>query len=76
MKLSGEAYFEVTKNPEQRFIVSTPYQAAIEVLGTSFNVEAFAQDSTIATTLVEGAVRFKYEGKEISLHPTRRKDCI
>ena len=37
VKLSGEAYFEVTKNPEQRFIVSTPYQAAIEVLGTSFN---------------------------------------
>ena len=69
VKLSGEAYFEVTKNPEQRFIVSTPYQAAIEVLGTSFNVEAFAQDSTIATTLVEGAVRFKYEGKEISIQP-------
>lgn len=69
VKLSGEAYFEVTKNPEQRFIVSTPHQAAIEVLGTSFNVEAFAQDSTIATTLVEGAVRFKYEGKEISIQP-------
>lgn len=69
VKLSGEAYFEVTKNPEQRFIVSTPHQAAIEVLGTSFNVEAFAQDSTIATTLVEGAVRFKYEGKEVSIQP-------
>ncbi len=67
--LSGEAYFEVTKNPEQRFIVSTPHQAVVEVLGTSFNVEAFAHDSTIATTLVEGAVRFKYEGKEVAIHP-------
>lgn len=67
--LSGEAYFEVTKNPEQRFIVSTPHQATVEVLGTSFNVEAFAHDSTIATTLVEGAVRFKYEGKEVAIHP-------
>lgn len=69
VKLSGEAYFEVTKNPEQRFIVSTPHQATVEVLGTSFNVEAFAHDSTIATTLVEGAVRFKYEGKEVAIHP-------
>lgn len=69
VKLSGEAYFEVTKNPEQRFIVSTPHQAAVEVLGTSFNIEAFAHDSTIATTLVEGAVRFKYEGKEVAIHP-------
>ena len=67
--LSGEAYFEVTKNPEQRFIVSTPHQETVEVLGTSFNVEAFAHDSTIATTLVEGAVRFKYEGKEVAIHP-------
>lgn len=69
VKLSGEAYFEVTKNPEQRFIVSTPHQATVEVLGTSFNVEAFTHDSTIATTLVEGAVRFKYEGKEVAIHP-------
>ena len=32
--LQGEAYFEVAKNPEKKFIVSTSHQSQIEVLGT------------------------------------------
>ncbi len=39
--LQGEAYFEVAKNPEKKFIVSTSHQSQIEVLGTHFNVEAY-----------------------------------
>ena len=39
--LSGEAYFEVAKDAEHRFIVHTPHHSQIEVLGTSFNVEAY-----------------------------------
>lgn len=60
VKLSGEAYFAVAKNTEQRFIVSTPHDAQIEVLGTVFNVEAFEKDTMITTTLLEGKVRFSY----------------
>lgn len=60
VKLSGEAYFAVTKNAEQRFIVSTPHNAQIEVLGTEFNVEAFEKDTMITTTLLEGKIRFAY----------------
>ena len=32
--LSGEAYFEVAKDPEKNFILSTTHQSQIEVLGT------------------------------------------
>lgn len=60
VKLSGEAYFAVAKNTEQRFIVSTPHDAQIEVLGTVFNVEAFEKDTMITTTLLEGKVSFSY----------------
>ena len=51
VQLKGEAFFEVQKDPEHRFIVSGPCQTQIEVLGTSFNVEAFERDSFISTTL-------------------------
>lgn len=61
VKLTGEAFFEVQKDLEHRFIVSGPHHTQIEVLGTSFNVEAFERDSFISTTLVEGKVRFAYQ---------------
>lgn len=61
VQLKGEAFFEVRKDPEHGFIVSTPNHTQIEVLGTTFNVEAFERDSFISTTLVEGKVRFAYQ---------------
>lgn len=60
--LDGEAYFEVTKNPKKRFFVSTPHCSQIEVLGTHFNVEAYADELHVLTTLLEGSVRFLYKG--------------
>lgn len=73
VKLSGEAYFTVAKNAKQRFIVSTPHNAQIEVLGTVFNVEAFEKDTMITTTLLEGKVRFAYsadnQSKNIVMKP-------
>ncbi|MEG1543927.1 MAG: FecR domain-containing protein [Tannerellaceae bacterium] len=61
VKLIGEAFFEVQKDPKHGFIVSTLNHTQIEVLGTTFNVEAFERDSFISTTLVEGKVRFAYQ---------------
>jgi len=54
--LEGEAFFEVTKNPEAPFIVKTG-PMNVEVLGTSFNVSAYKDEASIQTTLVEGKVR-------------------
>lgn len=60
VQLKGEAWFSVTKDTKKRFIVSTPHQTEVEVLGTVFNVEAFEQDTTISTTLLEGKVKFLF----------------
>lgn len=69
VSLDGEAYFDVTKDPEKRFIVKTPHQSSIEVTGTSFNVEAFSADSTISTTLISGSVSFKTNSGTIYMKP-------
>lgn len=55
VKLSGEGYFEVAKNKAQPFIVAMDKQE-IEVLGTHFNVNAYADEGSIKTTLLEGSV--------------------
>ena len=62
----GEAYFEVAKNPEKKFIVSTSHQSQIEVLGTHFNVEAYEKEDRIAATLVEGKIGFIYSSDNVS----------
>lgn len=53
--LEGEAFFEVAKNPEKPFVVKTG-DIKTKVLGTSFNVRAFANLETIEVALVEGKV--------------------
>lgn len=60
VELKGEAWFSVAKDAKRRFIVSTPHQTKVEVLGTDFNVEAFEQDTTISTTLLKGKVNFLF----------------
>lgn len=55
VKLSGEAYFEVVKNENVPLIVSVG-QLKVKVYGTQFNVQAFENEGTIETTLVEGKI--------------------
>ncbi|TKC62520.1 DUF4974 domain-containing protein [Pedobacter hiemivivus] len=56
VKLSGEAYFEVAKDKEHPFVVTTDKQR-IEVLGTHFNVSAYNDELSVKTTLLEGSVK-------------------
>lgn len=53
--LEGEAYFDVAHDPAKPFIVETPTQM-LSVLGTEFNVQAYADQAATVTTLVEGSV--------------------
>lgn len=53
--LIGEGYFEVTKNKYQPFIVASNHQE-VKVLGTTFNISAYADEPQITTTLLEGSV--------------------
>lgn len=54
--IKGEAYFEVAGNPEKPFIVKTSHNMEVKVLGTHFNISAYDEEATIATTLAEGKV--------------------
>ena len=56
VKLAGEAYFEVAKDPHHPFIIRTNNEE-VEVLGTHFNVNSYADEPAPKTTLLEGAIR-------------------
>lgn len=56
VELTGEAYFEITKNKQQPFHVKTAAQD-VEVLGTHFNVNAYTDEQAVKTTLLEGSVK-------------------
>ncbi|MBC5644574.1 FecR family protein [Parabacteroides sp. BX2] len=62
VRLNGEAYFEVTHNVENPFVVRTE-KCDIEVLGTKFNVEAYAGSGDFSTALMEGSVKVTGNGK-------------
>jgi len=58
VEISGEAYFEVARNPAKPFIVKSS-RAEITVLGTHFNVNDYPDEAFSKTTLLEGSVKIK-----------------
>lgn len=75
VKLDGEAYFDVSRRPDMPFIVIAG-DLETEVLGTSFNVEAFSALDKKVVSLIEGkvAVRIRdstgmQRGSDIVLSP-------
>lgn len=68
VELDGEAYFEVTHNPDVPFIVKTA-TTAVQVYGTSFNVYAYHGDDNQHTTLLSGSVGVCWQGQEVRLEP-------
>lgn len=67
--ISGEAYFEVAKDVERPFSVKVNNNMEVMVLGTHFNINAYPDESTINTTLLEGAVLVKTTGAMRHLNP-------
>ena len=70
-KLEGEAYFEVSKDPDKPFLVEMN-GASIVVLGTHFNVKADADSDDITATLVEGSIRFEGAKQNIVMTPNQQ----
>ncbi|MEM6320151.1 MAG: FecR domain-containing protein [Bacteroidota bacterium] len=58
VELIGEAFFDVTKNPQQPFIIKTA-KAKVTVLGTSFNVRAKAAEQETTVIVKSGKVRLE-----------------
>ncbi len=68
VELSGEAYFDVSKNKGKPFRVITKDQI-VEVLGTQFNINSYSDEGPIKTTLIEGSVKIIYKDKVVLLSP-------
>lgn len=68
IELSGEAYFEIAKDSKHPFIVKTALQQVV-VLGTHFNINSYANESRLKTTLLEGSVQVMYGQFEVTLKP-------
>jgi ferric-dicitrate binding protein FerR (iron transport regulator) len=69
VELSGEAYFEIAKDRSKPFKVHFSDNATVEVLGTHFNVNAYADESKQAVTLLEGSVKVFNPGEEVRIVP-------
>jgi len=57
VQVTGEAYFEISPNPSQPFVVHLNDGEEIQVLGTHFNVNAYDDEALTRTTLLEGSVK-------------------
>lgn len=65
--LSGEAFFEVSKDGNRPFIVKTD-SYDVKVLGTEFNVSAYPDEKMTAATLVSGSIAIPQQnGRNIEI---------
>ena len=68
----GEIYLEVAKDAKRPFYVELKNGMRVKVLGTSFNVIAYAEESFTEVTLVEGRVETYAEGMTYVLQPSEQ----
>lgn len=64
----GEGFFEVSKN-DDLFVVKTTGGIEVEVLGTTFNLTAYADEPDIQVSLIEGKVQFHTNNRKLVMKP-------
>jgi len=72
--LSGEAYFDVVKNPNKPFIIHTG-KINIKVLGTVFDVKSYPGEKTMEASLIKGSIEVtipSVSSKKIILRPNQK----
>ena len=67
--ISGEAFFDVTPNPEKPFVIRAG-DAQVKVLGTSFNVCAYPETETVEVVVKTGKVQVICKNRETELAAT------
>ena len=74
VKITGEIYFEVAKNVKQPFHVVINDHTNISVLGTHFNINAYADRGVTMVTLLEGSVSIKNNNENQMLRPGQQAE--
>jgi ferric-dicitrate binding protein FerR (iron transport regulator) len=67
--LKGEAYFDIKQDARRPFSVKLADDTEVHVLGTAFNINAYENEQTIATTLINGSVRINAGSNSSTLKP-------
>jgi transmembrane sensor len=62
VELEGEAYFDVVKDKTRPFIIHTKAMD-IKVLGTVFNIKAYAEDKTTEASLIRGSIEASFKDR-------------
>ncbi len=77
VELAGEAYFEVKHDAAKPFRVMTKNQT-VEVLGTHFNINAYADEPSVKTTLLLGRVKVTASGNNQTriLQPGQQSELL
>ncbi len=68
VELIGEGYFEIAHNEEKPFHVSVN-NAIVEVLGTHFNINAYSNENSLKTTLLEGSIKVIKGSQNVIIEP-------
>lgn len=75
VEISGELYFEVSKDPHRPFVVAAK-DLVVQVLGTHLNVNAYPESGQITTTLLEGSVQISRHSEKVLLKPGQQGVAI
>lgn len=74
IKLIGEAFFDVAHNAKVPFIIHTSAMS-VKVLGTVFNIKAYAGEAFSETSLIKGSVEvtlLNKSNKKVLLRPNQK----
>ena len=74
IEIDGQAYFDVAKNPNVPFIVSTK-EGRVQALGTRFDVLAYSEDNKFEVMLMEGSVKIDMDNapnQSVLLRPNEK----
>lgn len=68
VELQGEGYFEVASDHSKPFSVAAKGMK-VRVLGTHFNISAYANDDAVRASLVEGSIRAENQSSAMLVAP-------
>jgi len=75
VKLKGEAFFDIEKNPKKVFQINTS-ESTVQVLGTSFNVRAYENEPTTTITVKSGKVKFIENKKDNNFILVKNQEAV
>ena len=78
VRLEGEAFFDVMRNVNRPFIITTD-KISVKVLGTTFNVKAYPSEERAEATLITGEIELSVNDRpkeKILMKPNEKVEVV